>query len=79
MDDIAKMAAANTIHHDHDRLLYVETEVLSNKECNELWGGMTDQLLCAKGAGDGGVCSGDSGNRIGSDWSSHVSQPIRIE
>ena len=70
------MVAANTNHHD--RLLYVETEVLSNKECNELWGGMTDQLLCAKGAGDGGVCSGDSG-RIGSDWSSHVSQPIRRE
>merc|ERR1712088_119919 len=48
-------------------LLEVDVQVISNSECNNAYGGITDNMLCAADAsGNGGsdACQGDSGGPL---------------
>jgi trypsin len=48
-------------------LLEVDVQVISNSECNNAYGGITDNMLCAQDAsGNGGsdACQGDSGGPL---------------
>jgi len=44
-----------------DALRGVEVEILENKKCNDLYGIMTENMMCTSGDNGRGTCFGDSG------------------
>lgn len=44
-----------------DALRGVEVEILENKKCNDLYGIMTENMMCTSGSNGRGTCFGDSG------------------
>ena len=44
-----------------DSLRGVEVEILPNEDCNQLYGIMTENMMCTSGANAQGSCTGDSG------------------
>ena len=44
-----------------DSLRGAEVEILPNKDCNDLFGIMTENMMCTSGANGRGTCFGDSG------------------
>ena len=42
----------------------VDLEVISNEECEEVFGPLESSILCTSGDGNTGTCSGDSGGPL---------------
>ena len=51
-------------HELSDVLNYVDVEVISNRECEDIFGSLLDSIVCTSGSQGTGSCSGDSGGPL---------------